>query len=125
MGIINTFFYDTYALYEIIEGNPNYKIYTKNVGMIITKLNLMELYYGLLIKYDKKIAEKYYNELLIYTAEFNDETLKKAMQFKAMNKKKKLSYIDCLGYVKALEMGIKFLTGDIQFRDIPNVEYVK
>ena len=44
---IKTFFLDTYALYEIIEGNENYIEYTKNVAIVTTKINIMELFYVL------------------------------------------------------------------------------
>lgn len=125
MGIIKTFFFDTYALYEIIEGNPNYILYTKNIAIITTKLNLMELHYGLLSRYGKEIAEKYYNELVKFSIPINDEIIKMANEFKHSFKIKKFSYIDCIGYVTSKLRGVKFLTGDNQFKDMENVEFVK
>ena len=41
------------------------------------------------------------------------------------NKKKDLSYIDALGYNMALKNKIPFLTGDKEFKDLPNVIFVK
>ena len=42
------------------------------------------------------------------------------------NKKgKNLSLIDCLGYSCAKRLGIKFFTGDREFKYMENVEYVK
>ena len=32
---------------------------------------------------------------------------------------------DCVGYVVAKRVGVKFLTGDREFKDMPNVEFVK
>jgi predicted nucleic acid-binding protein len=52
-----------------------------------------------------------------------DRKYKEKTQLK--HKKQKLSYVDCLGYVSAKEKGLIFLTGDIQFRDISNVEFVE
>lgn len=125
MERITTYFFDTYAFYEIIEGNNNYKPYTKGIAVITTKLNLMELHYGLLLKYGKKIADKYYDELVDFCIEFDDNLIKKANELKASLKKRNLSYIDCLGYMIAKLKNIKFLTGDQQFADLDNVEFVK
>lgn len=125
MGSITTYFFDTYALYEIIEGNNNYKPYINNIAMITTKLNLMELHYGLLLKYGKAIADKYYKELIRFAIKISDEIIIKANELKASFKKRKLSYVDCIGYTIALQKNIKFLTGDKEFTDLKNVEFVK
>ncbi len=122
---IKTFFFDTYAFYEIIEGNENYSAYAKNVAIVTTKLNLMELHYGLLIQYGKKEAEHYFDELSKFTIEISDEMIKKANEFRASLKKKSLSYVDCVGYVIAKSRNIKFLTGDKGFEGLDNVEFVK
>ena len=119
------YFYDTYALFEIIKGNPNYLRYSKNIGVVTTRLNLMELYYRLLVTFGVDIAELSYNKYKEFSAEIGDEIIKKAMQFRAINKSKDLSYVDCIGYIFANEKKIKFLTGDIQFKNLPNVEFVK
>jgi hypothetical protein len=47
------------------------------------------------------------------------------MHFKLQNRGKKFSYTDSIGYLISLRNRIKFLTGDKQFRDMPNVEFVK
>ena len=49
------------------------------------------------------------------------------MQFKLKLRKqgKKISYVDAIGYQTALESGTKFLTGDKEFEELENVEYVK
>jgi len=122
---IESFFLDTYAMYEIITGNREYKRYTSGVALITTKLNLMELYYGLLNKYNKKVAETSYQAFNEYAIEIDDETIKKAMEFKLANKEKNLSYVDCIGYTIAQQRNIRFLTGDKEFKDMPEVEYVK
>jgi len=122
---IKTFFFDTYALYEIIEGNKNYRSYIKNVAIVTTKLNLMELYYGLLVNYNEKTANDLYDKFLSYYTSIDDNSIKKAMIFRALNKKKDLSYIDCVGYIISKQRNIKFLTGDKEFEDMENVEFVK
>ncbi len=118
-------FFDSYALYEIIEGDPNYKEYTNNIALVTTKLNIMELHYGLLLKHGKEIADKYYDIFIVFAIEINDETIKKANELKAIFKKRKLSYVDCIGYIIAKSRNIKFLTGDQQFFGLDNVEFVK
>ena len=47
------------------------------------------------------------------------------MEFRYKNKKKKLSMTDCISYFQAKELGIKFLTGDKEFQNLENVEFVK
>ena len=122
---VRTFFFDTYALYEIIEGGENYKRYTKSIVIVTTKLNLMELFYGLLIRYDEKIANNFYEKFLPYCTGIEDNTIKKAMIFRALNKKRNLSYVDYIGYILAKQRNVKFLTGDKEFENMDNVEFVK
>lgn len=122
---IRTLFFDTYALYEIIEGNENYKNYIKDIGIVITKLNLMELYYGLLVRHNEKTANHFYDKFLVYCTSIDDDTMKRAMIFRYLNKKRDLSYVDCIGYILAKKRNINFLTGDKEFEDMENVEFVK
>ncbi len=122
---LKTYFYDTYAFFEIIEGNQNYKPFISGAVVITTKLNLMELYYGLFVKYGETIAEKYYDRLLKFIIDTDDDTIKQAMKFRALNKARNLSYIDCIGYIISRKRGIKFLTGDKEFKDMGGVEFVK
>lgn len=124
MGI-KTYFFDTYAFYEIIKGNPNYEHYKKEISIITTKLNLMELHYALLRVYNKETADSYYEEFLPLIIEVDDGVIKESNIFKFENKEKRLSYVDCIGYTISKNLGIKFLTGDKQFENLDNVEFVK
>jgi len=74
--------------------------------------------------YGKKVADKYYNKFLEFTIELDDNSIKEANEFKLKNKKKKLSYIDCIGYILAKKRNVKFLTGDKEFKEFENVEFV-
>jgi predicted nucleic acid-binding protein len=123
MGI--GFFFDTYALHEIVGQNENYRPYMAKVKIVITQLNLMEFYYGIYIKHGKDLADKYFDRLVDFVVDIDNDTIKKAMAFRAENKTKNLSYTDCIGYIVAKSLGVKFLTGDNQFKDMPNVEFVK
>ena len=121
---IKTFFCDTYALIEIIKGNKNYDIYT-NFILITSELNLMELYYSLFRDYGKSLAEKYFNEWEISAVRIPARFIQAAMELKYLHNKEKLSYIDCMGYVYAMENGVPFLTGDSKFKNKIGVEFVK
>jgi len=118
------YFFDTYAFFEIIKQNPNYSEYLK-VGIITTRLNLMELHYHLLREVGKYEADRHFNRFLPFCISFSNEDIKKANELKLEYKKRKLSYIDCLGYVIAIKRNVKFLTGDNQFKDLKDVEFVK
>ena len=120
-----TFFYDTYAILEIIKGNTNYRNYVKDIGIVTTRLNLMELYYRLYVLHGLETADLYYQKYKSFAIEVDDSIIKKAMQFRAEHKAKDLSYVDCIGYIFAKKNKIKFLTGDRQFEGMENMEFVK
>ncbi|MBS3131570.1 PIN domain-containing protein [Candidatus Woesearchaeota archaeon] len=119
-------FLDTYAIVEIIKGNPAYKKFADSAS-VTTSYNLMELYYILLRLYDEKTAEKYYAQFRPICVPVSEDTVKQAMKFRLSQRKKKnlISYIDCIGYIMSLELGIKFLTGEKHFTELKNVEFVK
>ncbi len=124
MGI-RKYFFDTYAFYEFINGNKKYIKYFKNYAIITTRFNLIELFYILLKDFDLETTRKYYKEFIPFTIEFSDEVIEKAMLFRLKHKKQDLSYIDCMGYIYSILNGIKFLTGDKEFKNFPNIEFVK
>lgn len=121
---LRTYFFDTYALIEIIRGSPNYAKYKKTM-IITTKMNLLELHHILLKSHGLKIANKYYDLFREYFVEIGDETIKKASLMKLELKNKNLSYIDCLGYCAAITKNALFLTGDKEFKGTQGVEHVK
>ena len=120
-----SFFFDTYAFYEIIVGNPNYTLFTKDIKIITTQLNLMELYYQLLALYNKEDAMNIFYRYEEFIVPISNSTIIEAMDFRKQNYKKKSSYADCVGYATARIMNVKFLTGDNQFKNFDNVEFVK
>lgn len=119
-----TFFFDTYAIIEIMKGNEKYEKY-KECGKITSLLNLLELYYALLKNYDEKMAEEYFGMFLPFLVPYNEETIKNAAKFRFRNIKNKFSYIDSLGYIISLENSVKFLTGDAHFEGVPDVEFLR
>ena len=118
------YFFDTYAFFEIFRENENYQDYNFS-GMITTKLNLMELHYGLLNTHGRETAEKLFYRFLGNCAEINENTIIEANMFRKENRRLKMSYIDCLGYTIAKARNVKFLTGDKAFKGFENVEFVK
>ena len=117
------YYFDTYAFIEIIKGNPAYSKFIKT-DLVTTKLNLMEVYYWLLNNFGRQTADTFYDETVEYAAEIQDGIIKEAMVFRMQNKSKNLSYVDCIGYILSKANGLKFLTGDRQFKGIDNVEFV-
>ena len=125
MGLDKSFFFDTYAMYELLHQNPNYRKYAQEISIITTKLQLMELHYLLLRIYGKEEADIAFERFKEFCVEIEDETIKQATTFRHLNYTRKLSYIDCIGYVLARKYNIPFLTGDEQFKEFEGVEFVK
>ena len=118
------FFCDTYALVEIALGNSGYAKYL-NCILVTSEQNLMELYYAFLRDYDEQKAEKYFQFWSDFVVQIPQQTIKNAMKYKLANKKEKLSYVDCIGYIMAKSRNIRFLTGDEQFKNAENVKFIK
>ena len=116
------FFFDTYAFFEIIRGNPKYKQYLE-VRIITTLFNLAELNYNLKKEKDKKIADEYIDKYSKFIVEVTIEDVKNAMDLKTMHKN--LSIPDAIGFVIARRYEVKFLTGDKDFEGMKNVEFVR
>ena len=122
---MRSFFFDTYAFYEVIVGNPSYLPYTKDVKIVTTQLNLMELYYQLLKHYKKNDALDFFRRYEELVVPISNSLIIEAMDFRKHHKKKNMSYVDCIGYTMATKMGVPFLTGDKEFKGMDNVEFVK
>ncbi len=118
------YFFDTYAIIELIEGNPEYAKYLEEPATI-TIFNLAEIYWICINKLGESEAEKIYKEYREAVDEISDEILKEAIKFRKKQKRRDLSYTDCIGYVYALKNNLRFLTGDKQFENMENVEFVK
>lgn len=118
------FFYDSYAIIEYLKGNKKYQKYFKEPIGITTRMNLMEVYYALLD--DEDYADEVFTSFSTVTVEMSDDIIKKSMKKRKELKKQGLniSYPDAIGYVIALEKNIKFLTGDKEFKNLPNVEFI-
>lgn len=87
----------------------------------------MELYYKSLRDFGEKLANKFYSMFLAFAVDFDDDTIKEAMKFRLemRRKGKQFSYTDAIGYIVAKKNKVKFLTGDEEFKNLPNVKFVK
>ncbi len=123
MGLTK-YFFDTYAIIEMISSNQNYfKFFNEEASLTI--FNLAELYYTALNQLSQDAADEIYETYKKSVVEISDEILKSAMKFRMTHKKKNLSYADCIGYIYALKNNLTFLTGDKEFEGMKNVEFVK
>jgi len=119
------YFLDTYAIIEFLNGNKKFEKYIDLEKNLTSTLNMIELYYYLLSRHNEQIADDVTLPFSSISATPKLLTIKYAMKFRLEHRKMSLSYADCIGYALAKEHGLKFLTGDKQFKGLPNVEYVR
>ncbi len=124
METTQTYFLDSYALIEIIKENKNFNKFQETINFT-GFANLLEVHYRIGGEFNEKKADEIIDKLkpLVINIEIKD--IKDASNFRKKNIKNKFSYIDCLGYIMALNRNMKFVTGDNQFKDFDNVEFVK
>lgn len=118
----DVFFFDSYAVIELLQGNKNYRRFF-NSEFFLTKLNTFEIHNSVIKRYGEDEAEKKLNEYYRFVIDFKREDIINASKLKIKNKN--LSMADCIGYVLAKRIGIKFLTGDKEFKRLDNVEFVR
>ena len=118
------YFFDTYALLEIINGNEAYVNFHHAV-LRTTIFNLYELYFNVLKSSNEENALKSFNKFLPFLVDIKKEHIVFASKFRLKNLQNKFSYIDALGYSISEIEGYKFLTGDSAFKFFSNVEFVK
>ena len=124
MEDVKSYFLDTYALIEIVKENQNYERFKELVNFS-SYMNLLELHYIISRNFDSKKADFLIDKLKSVLLKVEVKDILEASKFKLKHAKKKFSYIDCLGNAMALNRNIKFLTGDNEFKDLNNVEFVK
>jgi len=117
-------FLDSYALIELIEGNPEYKKFAEQ-PIYTSSVNLVELAYHFAQKYPAGKLTKMVFLLNPQMIEIKPEQITKIALFRKENASKKFSYIDCIGYILARENRMVFITGDKAFKNMPNVGFVQ
>lgn len=116
--------FDTYALIEIIKGNRAFYPYVAEIP-IINHFVLVELCYWVLKEYGKEKASTYTDYYSGFVHSIDKELVKEACWFRLKNRSKNLSFTDCISFMQAKKLGLKFLTGDKQFKGLLGVEFVK
>jgi len=118
------YFFDTYAIIEILKGNKGYEKF-KDSQAIISTFNLAELHLHITRIFGAEVAENSLGEFSNCVAGFEMEDFIEATKFKLKDTKKNFSIPDSIGYAMSKRLGLKFLTGDKNFQDLGNVEFVK
>ena len=118
------YFFDTYAILEIVSGNKSYDKYIDE-SIVLTKLNIFELFHNALKDLNEEKADNLMKKYYPLVVDYDKNVIEEASRFKLQYKKRNLSMTDCIGYIIAKKWGVKFLTGDKEFEDLENVEFVK
>jgi predicted nucleic acid-binding protein len=118
------YFFDSYAIIEIIDQNNAYSKFKDSI-IITNLLHLAEVYYYFLRNYNEKTADYWMSNLDFSFIDITPSAVIEASKFKYKHKKAKLSYADAIGYITAQKNGLKFLTGDKEFKNMGGVEFVK
>ncbi|MEK6932308.1 MAG: PIN domain-containing protein [Nanoarchaeota archaeon] len=113
---------DTYALMEIYLGNEKFAEYL-NVDFVINDLTLAEFYGVLLKEYGEGEAELWFKKLERYSLPIIKEILIEAIKFRYEHRKQDISFFDSVGYIFSINNGYHFVTGDKEFKGLPNVEF--
>ena len=124
MGTMSIYFFDTYAIVELIKGNPHYFAYADAI-IITAQFNMVEFYNSLLVDHSVAVARAVYLKYKECVKPIDNETIFDAVELRRKHKKRNISYVDCIGYAYAKRHNMKFLTGDKEFENLPNVEFVK
>ncbi|KKK80746.1 hypothetical protein LCGC14_2820430, partial [marine sediment metagenome] len=84
------YFYDTYALIEILRGNPKYKKF-EDYKIYTSIMNFYEFYYSVLKEFTEKTAKDWRKQLDLIFIEIREEDIVEASEFRLKNIKEKLS----------------------------------
>ncbi len=120
------YFFDSYAVLAYSSGHETYRRYFDENEGVLTKLNLLEIFYRSLEEYNLKVATDLLTSFYKYLIEFDSGDISRAMTLRLELKRKRLniSYADALGYFLSRKIGIKFLTGDPSFERLKGVEFI-
>jgi len=119
-----TYFFDTYAIIELIKLNSNYSRFD-GLKIVTSVMNLGELCNLFIKAKGRKHADEFFEACNFEFLEISPKIMVEAVRFRYENRKGNVSLTDSVGYVLAMEHKLKFLTGDMQFKNMPNVEFVK
>ena len=109
---------------ELAEGGPSYDKY-RGIEITTSVLNIGEIYQVILRKEGKEAADNWIKKINFKLLEITQEIIIEAVYFRYVNKKNDFSLPDAVGYKLSSKHDLKFLTGDRQFENLSNVEFVK
>lgn len=115
---------DTYALIEIRKGNKSFA-WLFDEQIIVSEITLCEFFGILYMENGLEEAEKWVKKLEPFAVHTPLKVLNDAVKFRADEKKKNLSFFDVAGYFTAIHQKTMFVTGDREFKGMPNVKFVK
>lgn len=118
------YFFDTYAIIELIKDNPNYKKYHEE-PVITGMLNYGEFYYWYVKNKEKAPSLDWFRKIKDELLSLEVRDVIEGMQVRYENMSHKLSFVDCVGYATARRRKLVFLTGDPGFKGMENVEFAK
>ncbi len=118
------FFFDSYAIVEILKANPAYSRFQEE-AVLTSGANLGEVYYCVLRMGEEKEYREKMSKLTVHLINPEVVDWENASALRFLQKGKRLSLIDCLGYELAKKHGLSFLTGEKEFEKMPNVTHVK
>ncbi|MBI5223598.1 PIN domain-containing protein [Candidatus Micrarchaeota archaeon] len=120
------YFCDTYALIEYVKSNHNYADIMNSSSITISDFQLMETYYFILRDLGEDAANKVYETFSQFRVDIPEQIIKRAMKLRLEfhKERKRISYVDAIGYAYALEKNLLFLTGDREFKNLPNVKWI-
>jgi predicted nucleic acid-binding protein len=122
-----SYFADSYALIEMLKGNKNYRSF-QSERLITTEFNICEVGFAVCRDYPANAPQvlKTVRKMVTLQATRDEDYCSGAARRKQESGKgKKLSTIDCVGYSVANRLNIQFLTGDREFADMENVQFVR
>ncbi|MBN2518479.1 MAG: PIN domain-containing protein [Candidatus Altiarchaeota archaeon] len=119
------YFLDSYAIINILLGSREYAEIKLSEGLT-TLVNLMEVQYFLHKQgVDEEEIHETLSQLLPACVNFSFNECFDAVKFRYKNSGKRLSYVDCLGYTIAKKRRVLFVTGDKEFKELPNVMFLR
>lgn len=107
-----------------MEGSQSYSKF-QDFKIITAVLNIGEVYAIMLRNYGKNKADEWFENFNFDLLEILPEDIVEAIYFRYINRKKNLSITDTVGYILSVKHQLKFLTGDMQFENMPSVEFVR
>lgn len=124
---MSSFFADSYALTGMLKGNENYQVF-QSERLITTEFNICEVGFAVCREYPAnatRILRTVRKMVIIQETRDDDYCSGAATRKEASGQGKKLSTIDSVGYSVANRLNIPFLTGDREFADMDNVQFVR